>query len=144
MTIILAAILTISILGLIFGLGLAVGSRIFYVKTDPRLEMIEELLPQLNCGACGYGGCADCARGLLDGKSEPSICPVATPDAHKMIAASSRNPYWLRYLAISGMLPTRTVPMEVDIISTYRPQFSMRFTWLLTFVKQLRLIPAPR
>lgn len=83
---ILAAILTISILGLIFGLGLAIGSRIFSVKTDPRLEKIEELLPQLNCGACGYGGCADCARALLSGDAEPTVCPVAPPESHRKIA----------------------------------------------------------
>jgi len=83
---IIAAILTISILGLIFGLGLAIGSRIFFVKVDPRLEKIEELLPQLNCGACGYGGCSDCARGIMEGKSEPSVCPVASSDVHEEIA----------------------------------------------------------
>ena len=65
MTAILAAVFTISGLGLIFGLGLAIGSRIFAVNIDPRLEKIEELLPHLNCGACGYGGCSDCARALL-------------------------------------------------------------------------------
>lgn len=86
MTAILAAILTISGLGLIFGLGLAFGSRIFAVFIDPRLEKIEELLPHLNCGACGYGGCADCARALLDGKAEPSVCPVATPECQREIA----------------------------------------------------------
>ena len=86
MVVILAAILTISILGLIFGLGLALGSRFFFIYLDPRLEKIEELLPELNCGACGYGGCADCARSLLDGKSEPSVCPVASPEAREQIA----------------------------------------------------------
>lgn len=83
---ILAAIITISGLGLIFGLGLAIGSRIFFIKVDPRLEKIEELLPQLNCGACGYGGCADCARGLLEGESKPTVCPVASPESHKQLA----------------------------------------------------------
>ncbi|MEA1927840.1 MAG: RnfABCDGE type electron transport complex subunit B [Candidatus Auribacterota bacterium] len=83
---ILAAVLTITIMGLIFGVGLAIGSRVFFVHTDPRLEKIEELLPQLNCGACGYGGCADCARALLNGEAEPSICPVASPEVHKQIA----------------------------------------------------------
>lgn len=85
MTEILAAIITISGLGLLFGLGLAVGSRVFAVHLDPRLEQIEELLPQLNCGACGYGGCADCARALLDEECEPNICPVASPEARARI-----------------------------------------------------------
>lgn len=86
MTVILAAVLTISGLGLLFGVGLAIGSRIFAVFIDPRLEQIEELLPHLNCGACGYGGCSDCARALLEGKAEPSVCPVASPETHRQIA----------------------------------------------------------
>ena len=86
MTEILAAIITISGLGLLFGLGLAVGSRVFAVHLDPRLEQIEELLPQLNCGACGYGGCADFARALLDEECESNVCPVASPEARARIA----------------------------------------------------------
>ena len=86
MTAILAAILTLGLLGLIFGIGLAIGSRVFAVFIDPRLEQIEELLPHLNCGACGFGGCSDCARALLDGKAEPSVCPVANPETHREIA----------------------------------------------------------
>lgn len=86
MTAILAAVITIGGLGLLFGLGLAFGSRIFAVFIDPRLEEIEELLPHLNCGACGYGGCADCARALLDGKAEPSVCPVSNPESRRKIA----------------------------------------------------------
>lgn len=86
MTAILPAVLTIGLLGLVFGVGLAIGSRIFSVHLDPRLEKIEELLPKLNCGACGYGGCSDCARALLEEEAEPTVCPVAPPEAHREIA----------------------------------------------------------
>ena len=84
---VLAAIITVSGLGLLFGLGLAVGSRFLAVSVDPRMEKLSGLLPQLNCGACGYGGCDDCARALLAGEAEPAVCPVADPEAHQEIAA---------------------------------------------------------
>ena len=86
MTPILAAIITISGLGLIFGLGLAAGSRIFRVKVDPRLAKITDILPGLNCGACGYGSCDDCARAMLEEGAEPTVCPVADSQAHENIA----------------------------------------------------------
>jgi len=81
-----AAAITLGGLGLLFGLGLAWGSRIFAVITDPRLDKIATLLPQLNCGACGYGGCIDCARAMLEGKAEPSDCPVCNQPARQEIA----------------------------------------------------------
>lgn len=83
---VIAAVATISGLGLLFGLGLALGGRIFAVQSDPRLDRIAELLPQLNCGACGYGGCLDCARAMLDEKAAPSACPVCPPAARRQIA----------------------------------------------------------
>lgn len=83
---VLAAIIIIGGLGLLFGLGLAIGSRFLAVSVDPRLEKISELLPQLNCGACGYGGCDDCARAMLEGEAEPTVCPVADSETHRKIA----------------------------------------------------------
>lgn len=83
---VIATIITLSGLGLLFGLGLAVVSRIFAVHIDPRLEKIVELLPQLNCGACGYGSCLDCARAMLDGKAGPTDCPLCNQPARQQIA----------------------------------------------------------
>ena len=33
----------------------------FYVNEDPRIALIEELLPGANCGGCGRSGCHDFA-----------------------------------------------------------------------------------
>jgi len=53
--------------GLLLGYGLAVASEKFYVEEDKRLEKINELLPGVNCGACGYPGCGGFAEGILEG-----------------------------------------------------------------------------
>ena len=37
-------------MGLIFGLVLAVASKVFAVETDPRLEELTEALPGAKCG----------------------------------------------------------------------------------------------
>ena len=47
---VLLALLVLGILGLIFGLILAVASKIFEVKTDPRFPLIMDCLPGANCG----------------------------------------------------------------------------------------------
>ena len=61
-------------LGLIFGLVLAVASKVFYVQTDPRLEKLNECLPGANCGGCGYAGCGGYAEAVLRGEAEIGKC----------------------------------------------------------------------
>lgn len=48
------AIASISVLGLVFGIILGYASRRFAVEDDPVVEKIDELLPQSQCGQCGY------------------------------------------------------------------------------------------
>jgi len=45
-------VLVIGAMGLLFGLLLAIASKVFAVETDPRVEQITEALPGANCGAC--------------------------------------------------------------------------------------------
>ena len=71
---ILIAILVLGGMGLLFGLVLAIASRVFYVKTDPRLGELIEALPGANCGGCGYSGCAAYAQAVLEGKAPVGKC----------------------------------------------------------------------
>ena len=70
----LIPILTMSIMGLLFGLGLAYASKIFNVETDPKIDMILHALPGSNCGACGMAGCASLAEAIASGKAEVTTC----------------------------------------------------------------------
>ena len=76
----------IGLLALLFGLGLAIASRIFAVHTDERIEQVTEHLPGVNCGACGYAGCSAAAEAIVKGEAPPDVCPVATAMAHQQIA----------------------------------------------------------
>lgn len=51
------AIISLSLLALVFGALLGYASRRFKVEEDPIVEQIDELLPQSQCGQCGYPGC---------------------------------------------------------------------------------------
>jgi len=84
---IIAAVLTLTILGLLFGLLLAVGSKIFAVEQDERIPMVQECLPGANCGGCGYAGCANLAEAIVNGEAAVNTCPVGGAETAKQIAA---------------------------------------------------------
>ncbi|MDE6661205.1 MAG: RnfABCDGE type electron transport complex subunit B [Anaeroplasmataceae bacterium] len=62
-------------LGLLFGFGLAIAAKFLYVKVDTRVEDITGILPNANCGACGYPGCAGFAEAIVNQTAENlSLC----------------------------------------------------------------------
>ena len=83
----LEAVLTLSLLGLAAGVGLAVASRVFYVWEDPKVLSITDTLPGANCGGCGYAGCASAAEAIASGKAPPNVCVVGGFDTAKKVAA---------------------------------------------------------
>jgi len=92
MTPLLATLCALGALGAFFGVALAVGGRLFPSSVDPRLEEVNELLPGVNCGACGFSGCLACAAALLEGDAEVGVCPVCTPgDRRSLSVALGRN-----------------------------------------------------
>lgn len=83
---ILLAICVLGGMGLVFGLVLAVASKVFYVKTDPRLGQLEEALPGANCGGCGFAGCAAYAAAVLEGRAEIGKCSSGGNEAAQKMA----------------------------------------------------------
>ncbi len=71
----LTAILAISLLALAFGLLLGYAHRHFQVAEDPLAERVNALLPQIQCGQCGYPGCAPYAEALAKGEAAINLCP---------------------------------------------------------------------
>lgn len=74
-------------LGLAFGLILAAASKVFYVETDPRLDLLNEALPGANCGGCGYAGCAGYAEAVLKGEAEIGLCASGGTEAAQAMGA---------------------------------------------------------
>ena len=82
---ILYPILIFGGLGLVFGIMLAIASKVFFVKTEESVAKITEVLPGANCGGCGYAGCAQLAQAIADGKAPLHACSAGGPDvAHKI------------------------------------------------------------
>ncbi len=83
---ILIAIGILGGLGLLFGLILAVASKVFHVETDPRLDQLNEALPGANCGGCGFSGCGAYAQAVLEGKAEIGLCASGGDEAAEKMA----------------------------------------------------------
>ena len=50
------AVVVLGVLGAVFGLVLAIASKVFEVKKDPREEAILSHLAGANCGGCRHSG----------------------------------------------------------------------------------------
>lgn len=74
-------------LGILFGVILAIASRIFAVEVDERVEQITEALPGANCGGCGYSGCAALADAIVKGEAKPNACNSCSSAGIKQISA---------------------------------------------------------
>jgi electron transport complex protein RnfB len=71
----LVAIIAISLLALVFGLLLGYSSIRFHVEENPLAEKIDQVLPQSQCGQCGFPGCTPYAEAVATGNAPINGCP---------------------------------------------------------------------
>lgn len=79
-----AAIGILSALAGLSGLLLGFAAVYFKVEGDPIVEKIDALLPQTQCGQCGYAGCHAYAEAIVAGEADINQCP---PGGHSGIVA---------------------------------------------------------
>jgi len=78
---ILYGVLVLAGLGLVLGVFVTWAAKFFHVEEDPRIADVEKLLPNANCGACGYPGCHGMAEALVKGEvKKVSACKVGKKD----------------------------------------------------------------
>lgn len=82
----LIPVLTLTLLGLSFGVSLALAAKKFCVSSDKRLEMVLQVLPGVNCGACGMPGCCGFAESLISGSCGMERCSVMGQESRIKIA----------------------------------------------------------
>ena len=84
---ILIAVVIVSVIGIIIGIGLSVASSFFSVPKDETEARVRECLPGANCGACGYSGCDGYAAAIAKGERENiSLCAPGGNDTANAIA----------------------------------------------------------
>jgi electron transport complex protein RnfB len=68
------AVLSVTGLAAVFGLILGYAAIRFRVEGDPLVEKIDALLPQTQCGQCGFPGCRPYAEAIARGEAEINKC----------------------------------------------------------------------
>jgi len=75
------------IIGGVSAIVLAIASKVFFVKTDPRISEVEDALPGANCGGCGYTGCGAAAEAIVKG-APVNICVAGGQETWVKVAAA--------------------------------------------------------
>nr|WP_305906447.1 (Fe-S)-binding protein [Methylomarinum sp. Ch1-1]MDP4519131.1 (Fe-S)-binding protein [Methylomarinum sp. Ch1-1] len=68
---IVTAALFMVALGVTLAVILAIANKKLFVYEDPRIEEVDEMLPQAQCGACGVPGCRPFAEAVVSGQKTP-------------------------------------------------------------------------
>ncbi len=82
----LIPIITMGALALLFSTGLVFAYKKLRVYEDPKIEAVAAVLPQANCGACGFSGCRGFAEAVVKGQAAVSGCPVGGKEVAQRIA----------------------------------------------------------
>lgn len=86
----LTALLVLGTIALVSAFVLYYCSKHFAVKEDERIGKVASLLPQANCGGCGFAGCSGMAAALVKAADGGSIegfnCPVGGGEVMAKIA----------------------------------------------------------
>ncbi len=83
---IVEATLFLALLAGLLSVVLVFASKKFAVEENPLIAEVEEILPQYNCGACGFPGCSGFAQHVVASRDPNAICTPGGSDLAKMIA----------------------------------------------------------
>ncbi len=75
------------ILAAAIGFALGYAAIHFKVEGNPLVEEISALLPNGQCGQCGFPGCMQAATAMAEGKAAPNCCPPGGPALAEKVAA---------------------------------------------------------
>ncbi|MCL2071892.1 MAG: RnfABCDGE type electron transport complex subunit B [Oscillospiraceae bacterium] len=69
------------------GAVLAIAGKIFHIESDEKVETLVEILPGINCGACGFASCEQYAVAIKNGEAEANKCKPGGVEAVEKISA---------------------------------------------------------
>lgn len=74
---VLITVISLSLLALVSAVILFFVASKFRVFEDPRIDLVQEVLPAVNCGGCGFAGCRNFAEALVKAETFDGLyCPV--------------------------------------------------------------------
>lgn len=82
----LTAILVMALGAVVLGGVLGYASIKFKVEGDPLVDKIDAILPQTQCGQCGYPGCKPYAQAIASGEADINQCPPGGEEGIRKLA----------------------------------------------------------
>lgn len=82
----LTALLIMTGIALVLGATLGWASIRFKVEGDPLVDKIDAVLPQTQCGQCGYPGCRPYAQAIANGEADINQCPPGGEEGIRHLA----------------------------------------------------------
>lgn len=86
MSYLLLAVAVMALGAIVLGAALGYASVKFRVQGDPLVDKIDAVLPQTQCGQCGFPGCRPYAEAIAKGEAEINRCPPGGSDGIKKLA----------------------------------------------------------
>ena len=80
------ALFALTALVMCLGAGLLWAGQRLTANTHSLTEQINALLPQTQCGQCGYPGCRPYAQAIADGAAEINQCPPGGDEGVRLLA----------------------------------------------------------
>ena len=80
------AILVMAGIAIVLGLTLGYAAIRFKVEGDPLVEKIDAILPQNQCGQCGFPGCKPYAEAIANGEADINQCPPGGEEGVRKLA----------------------------------------------------------
>ncbi len=101
------ALLGLIALMAIFGLALGYFAQRFHTDADPIVEKIDAVLPQTQCGQCGFPGCKPYATAIASGEADINRCPPGGQEGVEKLA---------------DLLGVEAKPLDADVGEEKPPQ----------------------
>jgi electron transport complex protein RnfB len=83
----MSAVWVLALLGVALGALLGWAARRYRREEAPLVEAIDRILPQTQCGQCGFPGCRPYAEAIANGTADINQCPPGGSDGIRALAA---------------------------------------------------------
>ena len=106
---------------MIAAVALGFAAKKFAVEVDPRELAALEVLPGINCGACGFPGCAGYAKAVIAGSVDLNQCPPGGADVVARLA---------RILGVEASAAARQIAVVICQGDNQKAQLKYRYLGL--------------
>jgi Na+-translocating ferredoxin:NAD+ oxidoreductase RNF subunit RnfB len=122
--VVLPAMIGLGGIAALFAGILSIASRVFAVHEDPRIEEVLDILPGVNCGACGYPGCRGYAEAIINegadlDKCGPAGCAFVEAAAKLLGREFSGAERQVAFIHCKGA-PTQSLSFQYEGVETCR------------------------